>query len=67
MRRLHGCFSACHSACTAEPVLASHSHKKSAAGYCTCTRLQNRQAEDAAQRPPFKRWVAEEIIERQFQ
>lgn len=30
-------------------------------------RLQNRQAEDAKQRPPFKRWVAEEIIERQFQ
>ncbi|EFN54646.1 hypothetical protein CHLNCDRAFT_135206 [Chlorella variabilis] len=29
--------------------------------------VQNRQAEDAAQRPPFKRWVAEEIIERQFQ
>lgn len=29
--------------------------------------LQNRQEEDAAQRPPFKRWVAEEIIERQFQ
>lgn len=29
--------------------------------------LQNRQAEDAKQRPPFKRWVAEEVIERQFQ
>lgn len=29
--------------------------------------LQNRQAEDAKQRPPFKRWVAEEIIEKQFQ
>lgn len=29
--------------------------------------VQNRQAEDAKQRPPFKRWVAEEIIERQFQ
>ena len=28
--------------------------------------LQNRQAEDAAQRPPFKRWVDEEVIERQF-
>lgn len=28
--------------------------------------LQNRQAADAAQRPPFKRWVDEEIIERQF-
>lgn len=27
---------------------------------------QNRQAADAAQRPPFKRWVDEEIIERQF-
>lgn len=29
--------------------------------------VQNRQAEDAKQRPPFKRWVAEEIIEKQFQ
>ncbi|PRW32605.1 flagellar associated [Chlorella sorokiniana] len=28
--------------------------------------VQNRQAADAAQRPPFKRWVDEEIIERQF-
>ncbi len=27
---------------------------------------QNRQAADAAQRPPFKRWVDEDIIERQF-
>ena len=28
--------------------------------------VQNQQAEDAAQRQPFKRWVDEEVIERQF-